>query len=118
PLLAKYCPGLDAVPICRRPDRKRVRFAVPKAFVPLPPAPLPIGCVVLLRRSRDSKAGLESVDPAGALRGLLNGAFAPGREVTGAAFDALSKIIGSAQAYCLTYSRLDDAVELIAKACR
>ncbi|WP_245521067.1 MULTISPECIES: PqqD family protein [unclassified Mesorhizobium] len=118
PLLAKYCPGLDAVPICRRPDRKRVRFAVPKAFVPLPPAPLPIGCVVLLRRGRDSKASLEPIDPAHALRGLLNGALAPGGELGVTAFEALTQLIGSTETYCLTYSGLDDAVRLISEACR
>ncbi|WP_245464277.1 MULTISPECIES: PqqD family protein [unclassified Mesorhizobium] len=118
PLLAKYCPGLDAVPICRRPDRKRVRFAVPKAFVPLPPAPLHIGCVVLLRRGRDSKASLEPIDPAHALRGLLNGALAPGGELGVTAFEALTQLIGSTETYCLTYSGLDDAVRLISEACR
>ncbi|CAN7409391.1 PqqD family peptide modification chaperone [Mesorhizobium sp. LjRoot246] len=118
PLLAEYCPDLGAVPVCRRPDRKRVRFAVPKAFVPLPPAPLPIGCVVLLRRDRDSKASLEPIDPASALRGLLNGALAPSGELSGTAFDVLVQLIGSAQTYCLAYSRLDDAVQLIAEACR
>ncbi|MER9301137.1 aldolase [Mesorhizobium sp. M0621] len=118
PLLAEYCPDLDDAPVCRRPDRRRVRFAVPKAFVPLPPAPLPIGCVVLLRRGRDTKASLEPVDPAQALRGLLNGALAPGGELSGTAFEALTQLIGSAETYCLTYSRLDDAVQLITKACR
>ena len=116
PLLAEYCADLHAIPIFRRPDRRRVRFAVPRTFAPH--SPHSVGSVILLRRGHDAKACLAPVDPASALRGLLNGAFAPGREVTGAAFDALSKIIGSAQAYCLTYSRLDDAVELIAKACR
>ncbi|TGQ68270.1 PqqD family peptide modification chaperone [Mesorhizobium sp. M00.F.Ca.ET.186.01.1.1] len=118
PLLAEYCPGLDAVPVCRRPDRRRVRFAVPKASVPLPASALPIGCMVLLRRGRDSKACLEPVDPASALRGLLNGALAPGGELSGTAFDVLTQLIGSAETYCLTYSRLDDAVQLITKACR
>ncbi|RWA77250.1 PqqD family peptide modification chaperone [Mesorhizobium sp.] len=117
PLLAEYCPDLYAVPVSRRPDRRRVRFAMPGEFVPLPPSPTAIGYVVLLRRSRDSKAGLEPVDPAGALRGLLNGAFSPGRELSGAAFDVLTQIIGSAQAYRLTYSGLDDAAELITRAC-
>ncbi|CDX14010.1 HPr kinase [Mesorhizobium sp. ORS 3324] len=116
PLLAEYCPDLHAVPIFRRPDRRRVRFAVPRAFAPH--SPQSVGSVILLRRGHDAKACLEPVDPASALRGLLNGAFAPGRELTGTAFNTLAKVIGSAQAYCLNYSSLDDAVELIAKACR
>ena len=118
PLLAKYCPGLDDVPICRRPDGRRVRFALPREFVPLPPSPIPIGSVVLLRRDRDLKARLEPVDPASALRGLLNGAFSPGRELSATAFDVLTRVVGSAESYCLTYSGLDDAVKLVTKACR
>lgn len=118
PLLAKYCPGLDDVPICRRPDRRRVRFAVPREFVPLSRSPVPIGSVLLLRRGRDSKACLEPVDPASALRGLLNGAFSPGRELSATAFDVLTQVVGSAETYCLTYSRLDDAVKLVTRACR
>ncbi|TGP22989.1 MULTISPECIES: PqqD family peptide modification chaperone [unclassified Mesorhizobium] len=116
PLVAEHYPGLDTVPVCRRPDRRRVRFAVPSKVAP--PSPIPIGCVIQLRRGRDAKACLEPVDPAGALRVLLNGAFAPSRELSGAAFDALTQAIGSAGTYCLTYSKLDDAVELITKACR
>lgn len=116
PLLAEYCPDLGAAPVFRRPDRRRVRFAVP--IVAAPASPLPIGCVVLLRRGRDSKACLAPIDPASALRGLLNGAFSPGGDLSGTAFDVLTQIIGSAQTYCLTYSRLDDAVELVRKACR
>ena len=117
-LLAEYCPDLGAAPVFRRPDRRRVRFAVPREFVPGPASPLPVGCVVLLRRGRDAKACLAPIDPASALRGLLNGAFSPGRELSGTAFDVLTQIVGSAETYCLTYSRLDDAVELITKACR
>ena len=116
PLLARYCPDLHAVPVFRRPDRRRVRFAVPRAFAP--PSPQAVGSVILLRRGHDTKACLEPIDPASALRGLLNGAFAPGGELTGTAFDTLSKVVASAQCYCLAYSSLDDAVELIAKACR
>ncbi|MER8576111.1 PqqD family peptide modification chaperone [Mesorhizobium sp. M1409] len=115
PLLAEYYPDLDAIPVCRRPDGRRVRFAVPKEFVPR--SPVPIGCVIQLRRSRDAKACLEPIEPASALRVLLNGASARGQELNGTAFDILTQVIGSAGTYCLTYSKLDDAVELITKAC-
>ncbi|KUM26163.1 aldolase [Mesorhizobium loti] len=116
PLLAEYYPDIAAVPVCRRPDRRRVRFAVPREFVP--PSPAPIGSVIQLHRGRDAKACLEPVDPASALRILLNGASARGRELSGTAFDVLTRLIGSAQTYRLIYSKLDDAVELIAKTCR
>ncbi|MER8753774.1 aldolase [Mesorhizobium sp. M1050] len=118
PLLAEYCADLDDAPVCRRPDRRRVRFAVPKASVSLALSPLPIGSVILLRRGHGSKACLEPVDPANALRGLLNGALAPGGKLSGTAFEVLTQLIGSAETYCLNYSKLDDAVQLISQACR
>jgi len=74
--------------------------------------------VILLRRDRTSTPRLDPVDPVAALRGLLTGAFSPDQELGSTAFDALAHVIGSAQAYCLTYSSLADAVELIRGACR
>ncbi|WP_378942252.1 PqqD family peptide modification chaperone [Mesorhizobium sp. ANAO-SY3R2] len=118
PLLAEFWPDLDAAPVFRRPDRKRVRYIVPNAFAVASSSPRPVGWVVLLRRGRDQEASLEPIDAAGALHGLLNGAFAPGGELGGSAFDALAQAIGSAKAFCLTYSRLDDAVGLLRKTCR
>ena len=73
-MLAAACPELAAAPVFRRPDRRRVRYPLPKPFEM--PSPLPVGWVVLLRRERGAAARLEPVDAAGALRGLLNGAFA------------------------------------------
>ncbi len=116
PVLAEYCPGLDAAPVFRRPDRKRVRYPEPKELVA--PSPRAVGWVVLLRRHANANTCLEPVDPAGALRGLLNGSFALGGELSGTAFDVLTQVIESAEIYCLTYSRLEDAVALIGKTCR
>jgi hypothetical protein len=110
-ILAEYCPDLAVAPIFRRPDRRRVRYPVVKEFVP--PSPRPIGWVVVLRRGAGAKARLEPIDPAGALRGLLNGAFARGGEMTDAAFDVLARVVGLAEVYALTYSNLEDAVALI-----
>jgi hypothetical protein len=116
PILAEYCPDLDAAPVCRRPDRRRVRYLAPKEFVS--PSPRKVGWVVLLRRQANSSAVLAPVDPVDALRGLLKGSFALGGELTGTAFDVLTELIRSADVYCLTYSRLEDAVALMQKACR
>lgn len=116
PILANYCPDLDAAPVCRRPDRRRVRFLVPKELVSS--APRKVGWVVLLRRRANASAVLTPVDPVDALRGLLNGSFALCGELTGTAFDVLTKLIESTNVYCLTYSRLEDAIALIQKACR
>ena len=56
--------------------------------------------------------------PAEMLNGLLNGAFAREAELNNATFDVLCDVIRSAQGLCLTYSRLDDAVDLLKVACR
>jgi hypothetical protein len=116
PVLAEYYPDLDAAPVCRRPDRRRVRYLVPKEFVS--PSPRTVGWVVLLRRRANASAILAPVDPVDALRGLLNGSFALGGELTGTAFDVLTEVIRSADVYCLTYSSLGDAIALMQKACR
>jgi hypothetical protein len=116
PILAEYYPDLDAAPVCRRPDRRRVRYLAPKEFVSS--SPRKVGWVVLLRRRADVSAELAPVDPVDALRGLLNGSFALGGELTGTAFDLLTEIIRSADVFCLTYSRLPDAIVLLQKACR
>ena len=116
PVLAEYYPDLDAAPVCRRPDRRRVRYLIPKEFVS--PSPRTVGWVVLLRRRANARAVLAPVDPVDALRGLLNGSFALGRELTDTAFDMLTKVIRSADVYCLTYSSLGDAIALMQKACR
>jgi hypothetical protein len=116
PILAKYWPDLDAAPVWRRPDRRRVRFLGPKEVASS--SPRKVGWVVLLRRRPDSSASLTPVDTVDALRGLLNGSFAPCGELSGTAFDVLTKIIESANVCCLTYSHLEDAVALIQKACR
>lgn len=115
-LLAKHVPGLDIAPIFRRPDGKRVRYVVPTSIT-VSSAPRPIGAVILLRRDHNARPSLDPVDPVAALRGLLSGAFAPGGELSAAAFDVLAGVIGSAPVYSLTYSGLDDAVDLIGRAC-
>lgn len=118
PLLGEFCPDLDAAPVFRRPDNKRVRYVLPQQFSPSSMSPRAVGWVILLRRDRTSTPRLDPVDPVAALRGLLTGAFAPAQELGSTAFDALAHVIGSAQAYCLTYSSLADGVELIRGACR
>ncbi|MCG5480862.1 aldolase [Sinorhizobium alkalisoli] len=118
PLLGQHYPNLYTKPVFRRPDRKRVRYVVPKEFSLGSLSPRPIDWVLLLHRDSTSSSHLAPVDPVGALRGLLNGAFAPGRELSSSAFDVLTQVIGSARICRLTYSRLKDAVELIEGACR
>lgn len=116
PILGEYFPELGRSPVYRRPDRRRVRFLVPKDHVP--PDPQPVGWVVLLCRKQDAKPSLRVIDPADVLGGLLNGALARNKELSSTAFDVLCQVIRSAKGFCLTYSELDDALELLKAACR
>jgi hypothetical protein len=117
PLLAERFPDLDAAPIFRRPDNRRVRYVVPKAAASLTAQSWPVGAVILLHRDRAARPSLDKVDPVDVLRGLLGGAFAPGGELGDTGFDVLAGVIGSVKAYRLTYSGLDEAVRLIGRAC-
>lgn len=110
-VLADRYPELEATPVFRRPDRRRVRYPLPRAFEP--PRPLPVGWVILLRRGVDAAARLDPVGPADALRGLLNGSFAVPGELTDSAFDVLARVIETAEVFTLTYSSLADAVAAI-----
>ena len=110
-VLSGAYPELASAPVFRRPDRRRVRYPVPKDFVV--PSPLPVGWVLLLRRDSSATASLEPVDGAGALRGLLNGAFAVPGALTCSAFDMLTRVIENAEVFALSYSRLEDAVALV-----
>ncbi|AFL49690.1 hypothetical protein ABIE78_004538 [Sinorhizobium fredii] len=116
PVLGEYFPELVRSPIYRRPDRKRVRFLVPENHVA--PVPRPVGWVVLLCRAQNAEPSLRRLEPTDVLDGLLNGAFARNKALSNSAFDALCQVLRTANGYCLTYSKLDDAVELLKAACR
>lgn len=116
PLLAERFPDLDTTPVFRRPDNKRVRYLIPQSFTGVSAESRAVGSVVLLQREAHAAARLEPVDPVEALRGLLGGAFAPGGELGDAGFDVLARVIASARTYRLTYSGLDEAVDLIKRA--
>ncbi|TPE49144.1 PqqD family peptide modification chaperone [Amaricoccus solimangrovi] len=115
-LLAPRMPGLVAAPAHRRPDRRRVRFPLPDA--PVRSRPRPVGWILRLRRRPGMPARLDPLDPAEALRFLLGEAFAAGGELTAEGFDAVCAAISGAETHVLTYSDLDQAVALLARALR
>lgn len=115
PLLAAISPDVAAAPVWRRPDRRRVRYPVPRGFVAS--GPRPVGWLVLLDRRPGETARLEPVGPAEALRGVLRGSFAIEGELTDRAFDTLAGVIAGAVCCTLVYSDLADAVRLLAELC-
>lgn len=115
-LLAPYYPEMEALPAFRRVDGVRVRYPSPRNFARQ--APCPAGWVVLVDRKEGAEARLDPLDPAEALRILLDGSFATGGELSVAGFEALAQLVGSAAAYRLTYSRLEDGMACLERECR
>jgi hypothetical protein len=115
-LVARFRPDVNDAPIFRRPDRRRVRYLPPQGLESTEPRP--VGWLVLLQRQSDGSPVLTPIDPTDALRGLLDGAFALGHRLSAMGFEALARVVGTAASYRLTYSSLEDAVDLLRKACR
>jgi hypothetical protein len=115
-LVATYRPDLRSVPVFRRSDRKRVRYPAPRRLVTA--LAYPVGWLVLLDRRRGATAALTPVDPISAVHWVLQESYAQGRQLTTAGFKALGNVLVRAKYYRLTYSRLEDAVEILDRNCR
>jgi hypothetical protein len=72
---------------------------------------------VLLDRRTGAKASLTPADSPTVVRCVLREAYALGRKLTPAGFDAVAGAVDHAECYCLTYSGLEDAVELLQRRC-
>lgn len=115
PLLATRWPDLLAVRDFKRPDGRRVRYLRSQSVIE--PALRPVGWIVMLRRQSGAVAALSRIDAVTATRGLLEGAFTPGRRLTAAGFEGLTGAVSRAECYELTYSNLDDGVNTLLGAC-
>ena len=115
-LVATCRPDIRNFPVFRHPDSKRVRYPTPRGLVPY--IDYAVGWLVLLDRQPGAAAMLKPVDPVSALRWVLQESYAQGQQLTVAGFKALGRAIDGAKYYRLTYSRLDDAVELLDRTCR
>ena len=115
-ILKQRFPAVSGLPVFRRPDNRRVRY--------LDPAPLPatsepeVGWVFLLDRSSSGAASLEQVDAGGALGGLIEGAYAEGEQLSNTAFEVLASLVDTRPVFRLTYSAIEDGLDLIAETCR
>jgi hypothetical protein len=116
PLVARFRPDVNEAPVFRRPDRRRVRYLAPQRLASTEPRP--VGWLVLLRRQCGGSPSLKPINPIEALRGLLDGAYAPDHRLTAIGFEALARVVGTAACYRLTYSNLGDAVAQLRRACR
>lgn len=115
-LVGAYRPDIRDFPIFRRPDRRRVRYPAPRGLVPA--LAYPVGWIVLLDRRPDAAAALTPVDPVSAMRWMLQEAYTQSRQLTTAGLEAIGRAIDHGRYYRLTYSRLEDAVDLLERTCR
>ncbi len=115
-LVAAYRPDIYDTAVFCRPDRQRVRYPAPRGLVPA--SPYPVGWLVLLDRHPEAAATLAPVDPITAVSWTLAEGYAQGRRLTTTGFRAVGRAVDRAEYFRLTYSRLEDAVELLQRACR
>jgi hypothetical protein len=80
--------------------------------------PYPVGWLVLLDRRPGATAALTPVDPVSAVGWMLQESYTRSRKLTTAGFKAVGHAVDRADYYRLTYSDLEDAVELLYRTCR
>ena len=110
-LLSQLRPDLASAPVWRRPDRKRVRYLAPQGRVSS--SPRRVRWVVQLRRRPGMAASLAPIAPIEGLACLLKDAAGPDHRMTPAGFEALASLVDGAACYRLSYSRLDEAVDVL-----
>lgn len=115
-LIAAYRPDIYDLPVFRRPDRKRVRYPSPHCMAST--VARTARWIVHLDRRAGSIAELGPVDPVYTLRELLQEAHTKDRRLTTSGFRAVKHVVDQAECYRLTYSRLEDAVELLRQSCQ
>ncbi|WEX77988.1 serine kinase [Sinorhizobium numidicum] len=112
-LFAGLQDAIMACPIHRRLDNKNVRYLAPVRYAPRETVPL--GTIVLIRRRKKGPAVISDVEPARVLSELLSGAFTPAGRLSLMQFQSLLHAISGARTIELTFSRLDEAVEVLSR---
>ncbi|KAB2930129.1 MAG: PqqD family peptide modification chaperone [Candidatus Contendobacter sp.] len=110
PALAPWLPDLDRAPLIERAGQP-VRFSSPPG--PIHRGPLPTAAFVFPRYRPGKEATLEPLDPVRVLQGLIE-AQSVIAELTQDKLVALTRWIGSAPGFALTYPDLESALKLIA----
>ncbi|PDT50573.1 serine kinase [Sinorhizobium fredii] len=100
-------------PIHRRLDSKRVRYLAPVPYAPRKSVAL--DSIVLLRRRKKGPALVSQVEPTRALSEVLAGAFTPTRRLDLMQFQRLVNAVSKARVIELTFSRLDEAAEILSR---
>jgi hypothetical protein len=113
-LIGRFRPDLEAHPIHRRYDRKRMRYIKPSPVAP--DRSRPIGWFVFLRRG-PGRAKLNPIEPMDAVTRIVSQLISPGRTLTSAMLHGIKRNVLGAAAFELAYSDLDDASEALTRLC-
>ncbi|THK35371.1 serine kinase [Ensifer sp. MPMI2T] len=105
--------AIEATPIHRRPDNRRVRYITSIRYARREAVPL--ASIVLLRRRKSGPAVVSAVEPARALEELLAGAFTPTRRLGMHQFGILLELVSRARAVQLSYSSLEEAAAVLSR---
>lgn len=111
PVLAPWLPDLDHAPLIERAGQP-VRFTPPPG--PIHRGPLPTAAFLFPRYQPGGKLLLEPLDPVRVLQGLI-AAESVIPDLTQDTLLALTRWIGSAPGFALTYPNLENALKLIAE---
>ena len=109
-MLAPWLPDLDRAPVVHRAGQP-VRFPPPPG--PINRGPLPTAAFLFPRYQPDREAAIEPLDPVRVLRGLIE-AESVIPDLTQDKLLALTRWIGSAPGFALTYPDLESALKPIA----
>jgi hypothetical protein len=113
-LLSRYYPDISALPVHVRLDSKKLRYVPPPAGAALQP-PAPVSHIIFPRHEKDAPTELRPVARAEALGRLMTECLALRQRLDLGIVTNLVGWIAQIDCYELTFSSLEDAVELVAE---
>ena len=111
PLLAPMWPSIGTLASWTRTDGQRVRYLTPPSMAGISASG--VHAVVVLARAPGAAATLSPIAPLEALQALVGSAYSPDRAATNEALRMLAAHLETARCRRLTYSDLDEAVQLL-----
>lgn len=113
-LMARYFPEIETLPIHVRADRKRLRYVPPPAGAADQP-PSPVSHIIFPHYEKNAAIELKPVTRSEALRRLMEECLALRQRLDQENVGELVRWIAGIDCYALTFSSLEEAVELIAQ---
>jgi len=114
-VMARYFPQISEAPMHRRNDGKDVRYVAPPPHL-VQHTPARVSHIVFPQYKADAETQLVSVPRAEALRRLMDECLALRTRLDMADVQKLIDTLSRIDCYALTFSSLDEAVELISRA--